>query len=390
METGKLTSTQYSEKMTSLIVRCYDSPAKFFDYAKKIYLENYLSWYNMEKIKAITNLFRDGYKAYGLEERNKLTKRFLLFVKDLELDQNTFDRLFVAFWFLIKKRNDSRAFLIMAIRTPYFQNGVNQEFMEEFNSHDSPLYREVFTGKIEEIADYLYDSTYIYIAEHSFDQYTLYDDVMKALMKRGKNDLLIAFLKNKNVLISKECYQEIISYANTSQSKELLKFTYHNFLFKYSVSFEDFFSYYQLLSAEEKESEAYYLNRIVEANHLEKPYQIMSDEDDNPTTLKNLTIQEFSSLNEIVRKKFPDDYQNYLFEAIERRGKIKSDDYLDVFDCLLKYPSLKEEILLSSHLRNMSFNDEKSRKAYLCLLKDKNLLSGAGIHIYQEEKHVPD
>ncbi len=390
METAKLTSTQYSEKMTSLIVRHYDVPTKFFAYAKKIYLENYKAWFNMEKIKAITNLFRDGYKAYGVEERNKLINRFFQFVDGLELDQKTYDRLFVAFWFLIKKRSDSRDFLIRAIKNPFFQNGVNQEFMEEFNSHDTSLYRELFSDSIEEIADYLYDSTYLFIAENSFDQYTLYDRVIAALMKRGKDVVLIAFLKNKNLLLSKECYESIISYAKDGHSKELLKFAYHNFLFKYNVNFQDFFSYYQLLSDEEKESEAYYLNRVVEANHLEKPFQIMSDDDDNPSTLKNLTIEEFSFLNDVIMTKFSNDYQEHLISAIERRAKISSDDYLDVFSCLGKYPDIGNDVLLLPCLKKMSYNDPKTRKAYLLVLRKNNLLDAIGIHIHQEANHVSD
>jgi hypothetical protein len=394
METNKesvqdtVTYTRYSEKMTSLIVKNYDSPDKFFSMARNLFLKYYSSWSEMGKIQAIMNLFRDAYRAYNAIERSKLGNRFLNFCTGLKMKPTTYNRLFVSFWLLIRKRAENRDFIVKAIRLDCFMDGVNQEFVEEFNSADSPIYREVFSSRIEEIADYIYDDTYFYIAEHSLDQYTLYDQVMKALLKRGKEKVLISFLKNRNLLVSKECYQEIISYATEKQMKELLKFAYHNFLFKYSVSFEDFFSYYQLLNEEERIQEQYYLNRIVEANHLEKPFLIMQDEEDDPSCLKNLSMDEFSSLSDMIQTKFADTYSEYLLSAIEKRWKRGGEDYQDVFSCLRHYPHVGREVLLSSCLWEISLHDENSRKEYVFLLHANGLLEEAGIYSYGEVSHV--
>lgn len=395
METEKtqnlnITSARFSERMSALIVKYYNVPTKFFSYAKKIYEENYMSWMKMEKVNTIIRLFRDGYKAYNASEREKLPTRFLDFCHGLKLDQQTFDKLFFSFWLLVRKRKESRLFLVDALKSDMFNNGVNMEFIEDFNALDSPLFRETFVEKIDEIGEYLYDSTYIFIAQNSFDQYTLYDSIIFSLMRRGKDNIIIEFLKNKNILLSKECYQSIIDYATNRQSKELLKFAYHNFLFKYSVKFKDFYTYYQLLTEEEKKTENYYLNRVVEANHLEKPFQIIQDEENNPSVLKNLTIDEFSFLSDMIMTKYEDSYSEYLLSSIERRSKMECENYLDVFSCLEKYTNLNDIFYLSSVLKEISLHDEKTRKTYLNIMLSKGLLKRVDIHSYQESKHVSD
>ncbi len=390
MESEKLTSYKYSEMMTSLIVKMYDSPDDFFSIAQKIYLENYLSWLGMEKVRTIANLFRDAYRAYPLSERKKLGDRFLSFTKPLKMDESHFSRLFGSFWLLMRKRPEATSFLVKAIRDEHFTLGVNQEFVDEYNSQDNPLLREIFASRIEQIADSLSDSTFLYIAENSLDQYTLFDMVIYALLKRKKEQILIAFLRNKNILISKECYEKIISFAKEERLFSLLKFAYHNFLFANSVNFSEFYQYYSLLSDEEKEEQENYLSRVVEANHLEKPYLLIQGGESKKEILKYLTLDEFTSLSSLIKEKYKDEYATYLLSALEKRCQRETSDSKDIYLCISCYPEIKKDLLFSSFVKEYSYRSEEKRRDYLLMLAKNHLLEESCLMIYQGEDHVFD
>lgn len=390
MDSEKITSYKYSEKMTSLIVKMYDSPDEFFSVAQKIYLENYLSWLGMEKVRTIANLFRDAYRAYPITERKKLGDRFLLFTKPLKMETSQFSRLFGSFWLLMRKRPEASSFLVKAIRNEHFTSGVNEEFVDEYNSQENPLLREIFASKIEQIADFIFDSTFLYIAENSLDQYTLFDMVIYALLKRKKEQILIAFLKNKNILISKECYERIIAFAKDENLFSLLKFAYHNFLFANNVNFTEFYQYYSLLSNEEKEEQDSYLSRVVEANHLEKPYLLIQGGENKKEILKYLTLDEFSSLSSLIKEKYKNEYADYLLSALEKRCQRGMLDSKDIYFCISCYPEMKRELLFSPALKEYSYRSEEKRKDYLLMLAKNDLMEESSLLIYQGEGHVSD
>lgn len=390
MDSEKITSYKYSEKMTSLIVKMYDSPDEFFSVAQKIYLENYLSWLGMEKVRTIANLFRDAYRAYPIAERKKLGDRFLSFTRPIKMEEKQFSRLFGSFWLLMRKRPEAASFLVKAIKDEHFTSGVNEEFVEEYNSAENPLLREIFASRIEQIADYLSDSTFLYIAENSLDQYTLFDMVIYALLKRKKEAILIAFLKNKNILISKECYEKIISFAKKEKLFSLLKFAYHNFLFANSVNFSTFYQYYSLLSDEEKEEQENYLLRVVEANHLEKPYLLIQGGESKKDILKYLTLDEFASLSSLIKEKYKNEYADYLLSALGKRCQRETMDSKDIDLCISCYPEMKKELLFSPALKEYSFKSEEKRKDYLLMLIKENLMKESSLVIYQGENHVSD
>ncbi|MCR4697810.1 MAG: hypothetical protein K5762_00435 [Bacilli bacterium] len=378
-----LSPTAYCEKMTSLIVKNYDQPEECFVVARKVFKENYENWSSMEQIKAVMSLFRDAYRAYANEEKRKLGDRFLAFTKGLNLEPTTFSRLYESFLFLIKKRPEGLDFICKAITYDCYMDVINEDIVNEYSSYDTPIYRDLFIRRIQSLADYLYDTTYLYIAKNMTDRYTMYDDVIYALLERKKDIVIASFLANANLLISKECLDKIVAYAKKNDDSSLLKAAYHTLLFKGRVTFTDFMGYYMLLSPQERNENAYSLERIIQANHLEKAYGILSGKRNDATVLRGLSLEEFALLSDIIKEKYPDKYQKYILQAIDRKTEKFDSRYDDLFACLEKYPEDIRVFLEHPGIKKSSLYSEKFRYQYLKMLKQQDMLSKAEIKYYR-------
>lgn len=379
-----LSPSQFAEKMTANVIRYYNDPETCFSIANELFHSSYCQWSDSEKIRSLMSFFRDCYKAYSAEEKRELGNRFLSFTSNLNLDERTYDQLFESFFLLIRKRSEASDFIVNSIQKDCYMSVVNKKFKEEFHSPDFSLFRDIFVRRIEEIADYLYDETYLSIAQALTDRYTLYDSVMKALLKRNKQKVLLAFLNNGNLLISSECLEAIIQYAKKNGLSDLLKYAYHTFLYKTSVTFDDFYSYYVLLSDKEREMDAVYLEKIIEANNLESPFLISQRRKKNPLLLKGLTVKEFGFLSDIIKEDYKKEYLPYLIASIKNRLSFIGNDYSDLFSCLEKFKEDWKEILKLKELNEVSHSHDAFRKQYFLMLLETDSLSFANIKVYQD------
>lgn len=383
MDFTPLSVSAFQERTTAAVVRYYNSPDDCFKLVKESYFKNSLAWTEGEKILALMNYFRDCYKAYNADEKRKIYLRFLSLSDELDLSEKGFERLFSSFFLLIRKRSESSDFIVSAIRHDCYADIVNTEFVQEYDEEDSSLFRDVFVRRICEIVDHLYDSTISAIASRMTDRYTMYDNVLHALLEKGKDSLVIVFLNNGNLLISKECLNDIILYAKKKDSSRLLKAAYHTFLFKNSINFSSFYSYYNMLSEKEKEEDSMYLKRIIEVNHLEKPFFIMKRQQRDRDLLNGLTIDEFTTLSEIIQKDYGDVFFPYLVSAMKKRLKYQSGNDEDILFCLNHYQNYEKELLSMKELSDYSLTHSSFRKEYLILLMKNDCLSKCDIKKYQ-------
>lgn len=374
----------FSEKMLGLVVTYYNKPDEFFVIAKNVFINSYKTWKLGQASSALISLFRNCYRAYNSEEKRKLGERIISFTVDLELSQTTFTKVYESMFFTFGKRMDGMNFLLSAIKYPQYQDAINNDFVEEFESVDS-FYRDLFLKKNDELSSYLYDSTYLSIAEKMTDRYTIYDNVLLNLLKNNKTNIIIAFLNNKNLLITKDCLSQIISYARKKKEVGLLKTAYRTYLFKNNISFVEFYEYYNLLTAEEREEETYFLNRIVNANHLEKPFAIMNkDSIPDEDLLLGLTINDFNFLASIIKKDYKDVYLKYLISSFKKRLNIISKNDDDIFELFDKYSENIHELLNVKGLNEYSFNSTTFRRKYLLFLIKGNMMNETNIHLYEE------
>lgn len=375
-----LSASSFSEKLTSLIIKLYEEPEDCFSIALKGYIQNESSYTAMERLKVILGFFRDCYKAYGSAEKSRLGERFLAFVDHVHLSKKEYERLYESFFLLIRKREECPEFIVHAIQKDVFMDVINRDIIQGYTDTLNPFYRDLFLRKIKELSPYLYDDTYLHIASFMSDRYTLYDDVIETLLKDKKEMIVIAFLQNKNLLISKECMDHLISYAREEKMPMLLKYAYRTFLFKNSVSFDDFLFYYNILTPIEREENKEYLKKIILVNHLEKPFLIFRGKKDE-SLLDGLTIRDFNCLCDIIKKNF--DYENALLQSFEKRVALYRPDYQDILTLFENYPSQEEKLLLCPSFDMYTKKIPSLRLFYLSRLKKDGLLEKMNLHPYK-------
>ena len=138
-----------------------------------------------------------------------------------------------------------------------------------------------------------------------------------------------------------------------------------------------------MLSEEERQEDSVYLKRIIEANHLEKPFFIMRRQQKDKELLNGLTIDEFASLSEIIQEDYDDVFFPYLVQALKKRLKYQSGSDEDILRCLKSYPKKEKELLSMKELSDYSLSNSSFRKEYLILLMKKDCLSKCDIKKYQ-------
>lgn len=375
-----LSASSFGEKLTSLIIKLYEEPEECFSIALEGYIQNESSYTAQERIRIVLNFFRDCYKAYNSVERRKLGDRFLSFVDHVHLLKKEYERLYESFFLLIRKREECPDFIVHAIQKDVFMDVVNRDIMEGYEDSMNPFYRELFLRRIKDLSPYLYDDTYLHIASLMSDRYTMYDEVIDTLLKDRKENVIIAFLQNRNLLISKECLDHLISFAREMNLPQLLKYSYHTFLFKNSVSFEDFLFYYNLLTPKEREEDKEYLKKVILVNHLEKPFLIFRGKTQE-SLLDGLAIKDFVCLSNVIKKNF--DYSEALLQSFEKRVSVYTPEYQDILSLFERYPDQEERLLLCHCFDMYTKKIPSLRLSYLKRLKEKNLLEKMNIHPYK-------
>ena len=378
----RLTSTEYVERMVSLLIKLYSEPETFFTRAKLLYEQMYHSWLEGDKVSAVIQVFRHAYNAYAREERIKLVSRFAIFTDGIQYANKTKRRLYDAFALFANHKYSLSSLVKILIKKENFIDCINEHFQNAFCSLEYSQYQTLFIKDIETISPYLYDETYKVIGENLPYNYDHYDSVINELIKSGRSNLVSLFLSNKNCTVTMACLQSTLEYAQNHQDDVLRKIVLRTILRQEQVSFSLFFQYYQMLNEKEKETEHSFLERIATSNHFEKGYSIMIKDGQDENALKNLSIKEFISLSEIIKNQYVGVYLPYLISAINKSTKLLLDASNEVFECLQKYNEERKVLLQLPLVKELSYRSNRVRRLYLMWVKENDLLFENKISIY--------
>lgn len=278
------------------------------------------------------------------------------------------------------------SFLQLTLSNPELSKIVNQYIMDLIKKNKFDNCFLLIDELDEKCISYLADETINYIFESGFllnnhvSRREKNSSLISEMIKRKMDSNLKLFFTKHFYVISYEQIKSALEYSTEANNKSLSKSILIKMIKHFYVDIKYICMVFYMLSDQEKEKGKNFFYKVGDYNNCRYLIDFLYGNKKQASYLDYLNINEFIYLHDSIIMQFKDEYLKHMIFVI---NKAIDENLIDeVFTCLSLYNENIEEILLLPKLQKASFKNDKTRREYLKLVIEHNMLKQIGLKEY--------